>query len=71
MGCQALLQGIFLTQESNPGLPHCGQMLYYLSHQGSWPFGILAVCGSSLLWRFLPVGGVEQVTFQYFLVKEA
>ena len=33
----ALLQGIFPTQWSNPGLPHCRQMLYHLSHQGS-PF---------------------------------
>ena len=32
VGCHALLQGIFLTQRSNPGLPHCGQILYYLSH---------------------------------------
>ena len=30
-----LLQRIFLTQGSNPGLPHCRQMLYHLSHQGS------------------------------------
>ena len=30
-----LLQGIFPTQESNPGLPHCRQTLYRLSHQGS------------------------------------
>ena len=28
-------RGIFPTQESNPGLPHCRQMLYHLSHQGS------------------------------------
>ena len=35
MGCHFLLQGIFLTQGSNPGLPHCRQMLYRLSHQGS------------------------------------
>ena len=28
-------RGIFLTQGSNPGLPHCRQMLYRLSHQGS------------------------------------
>ena len=27
-----LLQGIFPTQGSNPGLPHCRQMLYRLSH---------------------------------------
>ena len=31
----SLLQGIFLTQGSNPGLPHCRQILYQLSHQGS------------------------------------
>ena len=30
-----IFQGIFLTWRSNPGLPHCGQMLYPLSHQGS------------------------------------
>ena len=30
-----LLQGIFPTQGSNPGLPHCRQMLYHLRHQGS------------------------------------
>ena len=29
-----LLQGIFPTQRSNPGLLHCGQILYCLSHQG-------------------------------------
>ena len=27
--------GIFLTQGSNPGLPHCRQTLYPLSHQGN------------------------------------
>ena len=31
----ALLQGIFPTQGLNPGLPHCRQILYCLSHQGS------------------------------------
>ena len=35
VGCHFLLQGIFPTQELNPGLPHCRQMLYCLSHQGS------------------------------------
>ena len=33
--CHFLLQWIFPTQGSNPGLPHCRQMLYRLSHQGS------------------------------------
>ena len=31
----SLLQGIFPTQGWNPGLPHCGQILYQLSHKGS------------------------------------
>ena len=31
----SLLKGIFPTQGSNPGLPHCGQILYQLSHKGS------------------------------------
>ena len=31
----SLLQGIFPTQGSNPGLPHCGRILYQLSHKGS------------------------------------
>ena len=35
MGCHFLLQGIFPTQGSNPGLPYCRQMLYCLSHPGS------------------------------------
>ena len=35
MDCHFLLQGIFLTQGSNPGLPHCRQTLYRLSHQGT------------------------------------
>ena len=34
-------------------------------------FCILAVGGSSLLWRFLAVGGVERVACQGFLVREA
>ena len=33
--CHALLQGIFPTQGLNPGLLHCRQTLYHLSHQGS------------------------------------
>ena len=31
----SLLQGIFPTQGSNPGLPRCRQILYQLSHKGS------------------------------------
>ena len=35
MDCHFLLQGIFLTQGLNPGLPHYRQTLYRLSHQES------------------------------------
>ena len=34
-GSLSLLQGIFPTQGSNPGLPHGRRILYHLSHQGS------------------------------------
>ena len=35
VGCHSLFQEISPTQGLNPGLPHCRQMLYHLSHQGS------------------------------------
>ena len=35
VGCHFLLQGIFPTQGSNPGLLHCRQILYWLSYKGS------------------------------------
>ena len=35
VGSLPLLQGIFPTQGSDPGLPHCRQILYQLSHKGS------------------------------------
>ena len=35
VGSLSLLQGIFPTQGLNPDLPHCRQILYQLSHQGS------------------------------------
>ena len=35
VGSLSLLQGIFLIQGWNPGLPHCRWILYQLSHKGS------------------------------------
>ena len=35
VGSLSLLQGIFPTQGSNPGLPHCRRILYQLNHKGS------------------------------------
>ena len=43
MGSFSLLQGIVPTQGLNPGLPHCRQILYQLSHKeaqeywSGWP----------------------------------
>ena len=50
MGCHALLQEIFPTQGSNPGLLGCRWILYSLSHQGS-PENALKPCYSKCgLW---------------------
>ena len=35
VGSLSLHQGVFPTQGSNPGLPHCRKVLYQLSHKGS------------------------------------
>ena len=43
VGCHALLQGIFPTQGSNLGLPHCRQILYHLSYLGRFFIGALNV----------------------------
>ena len=34
VGCHFFFQGIFPNKGSNPGLLHCRQTLYHLSHQG-------------------------------------
>ena len=41
VGSLSLLQAIIQSQRSNPGLPHCRQFLYQMSHKGSqveWKF---------------------------------
>ena len=35
LGSLSFLQGIFPTQRSKPGLPHCRRILYQLSHKES------------------------------------
>ena len=47
VGSLALLQGIFLTQESNRGLLHCRQILYQLSYQRN---PLLSECPTFLLF---------------------
>ena len=39
----SLLQGIFPTQGSNPGLPHCRQILNHVSHRGR-PHASMLIC---------------------------
>ena len=61
----SLLQGIFLTQGSNPGLLHCRQIPYHLRHQGSPCNYLLQYIPSPFIsypwliyfcsWRFLPL----------------
>ena len=54
VGCHSLLQGIFATQGLNPGLLHCGQILYHLSNQGS-PWAVYAYSFSlCILFFFFP-----------------
>ena len=66
VGCHSLLQEIFPTQGWNPGLLHCRQILYQLSHQGSphVPRNMLQPSVSALL-RMLPstVTGILVRTF--------
>ena len=50
VGCHFLLQGILPNQRLNLGLPHCGQILYHLSHWISHTY----TCVSSFL-DFLPI----------------
>ena len=52
VGSHSLLQGIFPTQGSNPGLPHCGWILYQLSYQGTLKHVKQQIIFSS---RFLPI----------------
>ena len=65
VGCHALLQGISPAQGLNPGLPHCRQILYHLSHQESpikpWdsPGKNTGMDSHFLVWGiFLPSGRI-------------
>ena len=48
MGYHFLLQGIFPTQGSNPGLLHCRHILYQLSQMGS-PVSAIHQCKSVII----------------------
>ena len=50
VGCHALLQAIVPTQGSNPGLPHCRQILYHLRHEGSPTNSSTSISGALCVW---------------------
>ena len=52
VGCHFLLQGIFPTQGSNPGLLNCRQTLHHLSHQGRVKRGKWFCCLGFVLFFF-------------------
>ena len=60
VGCHDLLQGIFPTQGSNAGLPHCRRILYWLSYQ---------VLQHALTIR-LPVFTGNYTCYNFFFNKE-
>ena len=53
VGSLSLLQGIFPTQGSNPGLPHCRRTLYWLKHQGNLLYKVFPERSILLLRRRL------------------
>ena len=72
VGSLSFLQGVFPTQGSNPGLPHCRQVLYQLSHKGS-PLSSQRVpeissldSKLSLLSAFMSSSLLPQDTFTYW-----
>ena len=61
-------RGIFPTQGSNPGLPHCRRILYQLSHKGSPNMGSLSLLQQffSYLYFALFLCSNNSVTFILF-----
>ena len=57
VGSRSLLQRIFPIQGLNPSLPHCRQILYQLSHQGSPWLSLTAV--RSHAFQFKPEPAVN------------
>ena len=74
VGSLSLLQGIFPTQGSNPGLPHCRQIFYQLSLKGSrrllewvaYPFST----GSSWLRNWTRVSCIAGGFFTNWAIRE-
>ena len=75
VGWHALFQSVFPTQGMNPGLRHCRQILYHLSHQGS-PRILVCVAypfsgGSSWLRNWTRVSCIAGRFFTSWVSREA
>ena len=71
-GLHSPLQGIFPTQGSNPGLPHCRQILYCLSHKEAG--SRLCISYNSVLLQVMETpddNGSIQVRGVYFFLTES
>ena len=70
VGSSSLLQGIFPTQGSYPGLPYGRQVLYQLNHKGSqWWVGIgVVLVAKRWNWHFKQRNFL--FTFFYFRIRE-
>ena len=71
VGSHSPLKGIFPTQGSNPGLPHCRWILYQLSHKGSlWTSLSTSHLSLSFLLRYACLFPFQvSKCFQLLLIK--
>ena len=75
VGSLSLLQGVFPTQGSNPGLPHCRWILYQLSYEGN-PRILEWVAYPFSRWSFWPrnwtgVSCIAEGFFTNWAIREA
>ena len=63
VGSLSLLQGIFPTQGSNSGLPHCRQILYQLNHKGIYTKIYMCVLVSLVISHSLRPHGLWPAKF--------
>ena len=63
----AIPQGIFSILGLNPGLPHCRQILYHLSHQGS-PTFLYYHLSTICLCVFILISNLESLIKEKFLL---
>ena len=73
VGCHSLYQGIFLTQGSNPSLPHCRQILYCLSHHEErkphinlYLYVCVCVCITIYTCCFIIKDSTKNIIYLYF-----